>query len=61
MKILYIEPLTTLDVYEKDICSVLELTLPAWHSGITIKQSLEIERVQKVAVNIILSNPVTGR
>ena len=35
--------------------------MPAWHSGITIKQSLEIERVQKVAVNIILSNPVTGR
>ena len=56
-----IEPLTILDVYEKEIRSILELAVPAWHSGITLKQSLDIERVQKVAVNIILSNPVTGR
>ena len=61
MKILDIEPLIILDVYEKEIRSILELAVPAWHSGITLKQSRDIERVQKVAVKIILSNPLTGR
>ena len=44
-----------LDVYEKEICSVLELAVPAWHSGITWKQSGYIERIQKVAVRLLLS------
>ena len=48
MKILDIEPLIILDVYEKEIRSILELAVPAWHSGITLKQSRDIERVQKV-------------
>ena len=61
MKILDIEPLVILDVYLKEIRSVLELAVPAWHSGITVKQSKDIERVQKVAVKIILSNSLTGR
>ena len=61
MKILDIEPLLILDVYLKEIRSVLELAVPAWHSGITVKQSNDIERVQKVAVKIILSNHLTGR
>ena len=51
---LCIEPLVILDVYLKEIRSVLELAVPAWHSGLTVKQSADIERVQKVAVNIIL-------
>ena len=32
----------------------------AWHSGLTVKQAGDIERVQKVAVYIILSDTITG-
>ena len=60
MKILDIEPYVILDVYLKEIKSVLELAVPAWHSGLTKKQSADIECVQKVAVNIILSDTNTG-
>ena len=60
MKILDIEPYVMLDVYLKEIRSVLELAVPAWHSGLTLKQSADIERVQRVAVNIILSDSNTG-
>ena len=60
MKKLDIEPYIILDIYIKEIRSVLELAVPAWHSGLTKKQSLDIERVQKVAVRIILSDSETG-
>ena len=60
MKILNVEPYIILDVYTKEIRSVLELAVPAWHSGLTKKQSSTIERVQKVAVSIILSDHKTG-
>ena len=42
------------DTYVKEIRSLLELAVPVWHSGLTIKQSNDIERVQKVALFIIL-------
>ena len=61
MKILDIEPYVILDVYLKEIRAVLELAVPAWHSGLTLKQSADIERVQRVAVNIILSDSNTGQ
>ena len=60
MKVLDLEPLTILDVYMKEIRSVVELAVPAWHSGLTLKQSSDIERVQRVAVHIILSDCNTG-
>ena len=60
MKRLDIEPNVILDVYVKEIRAVLELAVPAWHSGLTIKQAADIERVQRVAVNIILSDCNTG-
>ena len=50
MKVLDVDPNTICDVYVKEIRSLLELAMPAWHSGLTCKQSVEIERVQKVAV-----------
>ena len=56
-----IEPLVILDVYLKEIRAVLELAVPAWHSGLTIKQAADIERVQRVAVNVILSDCNTGK
>ena len=61
MKVLNVEPLLILDVYMKEIRSVLELAVPAWHSGLTIKQTADIERVQRVAVYIILSDFNTGK
>ena len=61
MKILDVEPLILLEVYTKEIRSVLELAVPAWHNALTLKQSAALERVQKVAVSIILSDPTTGK
>ena len=61
MKILDLDPLLILDVYVKEVRSVLELAVPAWHSGLTIKQSKDIERVQRVALYIILSDNITGK
>ena len=43
-----------LDVYEKEVRSVLEYAVPVWHSGLTHHQSNQIERVQKQALRIIL-------
>ena len=42
------------DVYTKEIRSILELAVPVWHSGLTRKQTIEIERIQKLALRIIL-------
>ena len=61
MKALDIDPLLILDVYLKEVRSALELAVPAWHSGLTLKQSSDIERVQRVALFIILSDISTGR
>ena len=61
MKLLDVDPYIICDVYEKEIRPLLELAVPAWHSGLTIKQSEDIERVQKVAVQVILSNCTTGK
>ena len=41
--------------------SFLEPPHPAWHSGLTLKQAADIERVQGVAVAIILSDCNTGK
>ena len=49
MKVLDIEPLVILDVYTKEIRSLLELAVPAWNSGLTQKQVADIERVLRVA------------
>ena len=61
MKILDVDPLVILDVYLKEIRAVLELAVPAWHSGLTLRQVTDIERVQKVAVSVILSDCKTGK
>ena len=61
MKVLDVDPTVILDVYLKEIRAVLELAVPAWHSGLTQRQSADIERVQKVALKIILSDHRTGK
>ena len=42
-----------LDVYIKQIRSVLELAVPAWHPSLTLEEKIIIERVQKTALHII--------
>ena len=46
--------INSFNVYKKEIRSLLEYALPVWHSSITVKQSNQIERVQKEAFRIIL-------
>ena len=48
------------DVYIKEVRSILEFAVPVWHSGLTKKQSKEIESVQKLAFKIILRNTYTS-
>ena len=42
------------DVYIKQVRSVLELAFPVWHSSLTVADKISIERVQKSALQIIL-------
>ena len=45
-----------LDYYMKEVRVHLELAVPVWHSGLTLKLSADIERVQPLAVSILVSN-----
>ena len=56
MKILGVDTFTMVDYYMKEIRVHLELAVPVWNSGLTYKLSADIERVQRVAVSIMLSN-----
>ena len=42
------------DLYTKQVRSVLELAVPAWHGAITQVEMIAIERIQKSACHIIL-------
>ena len=44
------------DVYTKEIRSILEMAVPVWHSSLTKMQSKEIEKVQKIALKLILKH-----
>ena len=44
------------DVYVKQIRCVLELAVPAWQGAITQAEELELERVQKCALYIIVGD-----
>ena len=43
-----------LDVYQKQVRSVLELAVPVWQAGLTQQEISQIERVQRTALYIIL-------
>ena len=45
-----------LDVYTKQVRSVLELAVPAWHGAITLVEQQDIERIQKCVAHIILGD-----
>ena len=42
------------DMYTKQIRSVLELAVPAWQGALTLEEKLDIERIQKSAAHIIM-------
>ena len=54
MKNMELDIFQLFDIYSKEIRSILEMSVPVWHSGITKQQSGDIERVQKLAFKIIL-------
>ena len=56
MKVLGMDTFALLDYYMKEVRIHLELAVPVWHSGLTLKLSSDIERVQRVAVKIILDD-----
>ena len=60
MKFLGVDSFTMLDYYMKEVRVHLELAVPVWHSGLTLKLSADIERVQRVAVSILISNVPYG-
>ena len=43
-----------MDVYTKQVRSVLELAVPAWNGALTQSSKQDIERVQKTALHIML-------
>jgi hypothetical protein len=45
-----------LDVYQKQVRSMMELAVPAWEPNLTVAESMQIERVQKAAFSIILGD-----
>ena len=45
-----------LDVYRKQILTVIEFSAPVWTPGLTQNQIHQIERVQKTAIHIILGD-----
>ena len=49
-----------LDVYFKQVRSVLELAVPVWQPGLTIHEVNQIERLQKCALAIILGDQYTN-
>ena len=54
MKLLKLDMNILLDFYCKEIRSILEFGVSVWNSGLTSKMEEQLERVQRVCVNIIL-------
>ena len=45
-----------LDVYEKQVRSILEMAVPVWNPNLTQSEEKQIERVQKTAYYVILGH-----
>ena len=48
------------DVYIKQIRSIMEQAVPVWEPGLTLVDSYQIERVQKCALYIIMGDQYTS-
>ena len=44
------------DIYIKQVRSILEFGVPVWNSGLTIEETTDIERVQKSFLHIVLGH-----
>ena len=60
LKILGADQKSLMEVYTKQVRSVLELSVPAWQGNLTVAEKTEIERVQKCAAHIILGTEYTS-
>ena len=47
-----IESVVMLDDYLKEIHSVVKLEVPAWHRGLTVKQSADIKRIYMFQITL---------
>ena len=56
MKLLKLEPIIILDYYVKEIRVLAEQGVPIWNSGLTKGQVKDLEKIQKVALKIILND-----
>ena len=54
LKYLGAEVSDLVDIYMKQIRSILDLAVPVWHDSITLAEQTDIERIQKSATYIIL-------
>ena len=54
LKVLGANKSEMLDVYVKQVRSILELAVPVWHPGLTKQEVGKLERVQKCAFHVIL-------
>ena len=50
----YLTVFQLFDAYTKEICSIFEMVVTVWHSGLTKIQILDIKSIQTVAMRIIL-------
>ena len=57
---LNLSELELIDVYQKEIRSILEFAAPVWHSSLTRRHTYEIESVKKFAFKIILGKAYTS-
>ena len=55
MKMINLEPQIILEYYLKEIRVLAEQGVPIWNSGLTVQQTRDLERIQKVALKIILA------
>ena len=49
-----------LDVYVKEIRSILEYNVPLWNGSLTQKDSQKIEKIQKIVLKLLLKGGYTS-
>ena len=55
MKVIGLDTFTMMDYFMKEIRVHLDLAVPVWQSGLTLKLSADLKRVQRFAVSILLT------
>ena len=60
LKVVKLDPKTILEYYCKEIRPLAEHGVAIWNSGLTKSQIMELEKIQKVALKIILGDQYHG-